>query len=164
LDVAGKILPKIINNRLTVLTEKVLVDTQFGFRANRSCMQSIYVLKQAQQAARHKKQNLVAAFVDLEKAFDSIPRQAIWQSLEAIGTPPKLIEVIKGLHKNSKGFINNEELCMSRGVRQGCVLGPTLFNIFFHFLVKQANLNGGIPLETVSKCDIPIPPIIKKRI
>jgi hypothetical protein len=72
LDVAGKILAKIVHFRLAGLVESSISDTQFGFRPHRSTVQSIFLLKQMQQAARYKGESLVAAFVKLTKAFDSL--------------------------------------------------------------------------------------------
>lgn len=149
LDVAGKILAKVINNRLTKLSENVISESQFGFRPNRSTAHAIFALRQAQQAARYKNQDLVVAFVDLEKAFDSIPRKAIWQCLKAMGAPPNLVAVIKSFHDGAKGFVGEFEFPMERGVRQGCILGPALFNILFHCVICQAGLTNGMKLRTV---------------
>ena len=90
LNVTGKILANIIRDRVEQTTEKTLLQTQFGFRSGRSCAHAIFCLKQAQQAYRLKKSPLLAAFMDLEKAFDSIPRDAIWQALAERGIEQKL--------------------------------------------------------------------------
>jgi hypothetical protein len=151
LDVAGKILAKVINNRLRPLVEKTLSESQFGFRPHRSTAQSIFLLKQMQQAARYKGENLVVAFVDLAKAFDSLPRQVIWDCLAQMGVPPRLLAVIRDFHEGARGKVETEVFGMERGVRQGCILGPVLFNVVYHYIVKKADIDTKVQFETEGK-------------
>ena len=86
---------------------------------------------------------LYLAFIDLRKAFDSVPRDALWRVLSAYGAPPLLVELLMDLHTGTLaavrlGALKGEPFSVSCGVRQGCVIAPLLFNVFIDFVVKQA--------------------------
>ena len=83
------------------------------------------------------------AFIDLTKAFDSVSRDGLFKILPKIGCPPKLLNIIKSFHHNMKGTVvydgsTSEAFNIRSGVKQGCVLAPTLFGIFFAVLLRHA--------------------------
>ena len=75
-------------------------------------------------------------FVDLVKAFDSVPRDVLWAVLAKIGVPAHLIHVIKRMNADLKVTfdLNGEpvEVPCTVGVKQGCLLSPALFNFVMH--------------------------------
>ena len=77
---------------------------------------------------------LYAAYIDLRAAFDSLDRNTLWNILETIGIPPKLVDIIKTLYSPSTHSVVrvngtvSEAFSISSGVRQGCVLAANLFN------------------------------------
>ena len=76
------------------------------------------------------------AFIDLTKAFDSVNRQALWLVLAKIGCPEKYLRVLRLLHDNMSATVlsgsgdETEPFQVDTGVKQGCVIAPTLFSIF----------------------------------
>ena len=97
------------------------------------------------------------AFIDLTKAFDLVSRDGLFKILPKIGCPPKLLTVIKSFHDDMKGTVqfngdNSEPFSICSGVKQGCVLAPTLFGIFFAMVLKHAfgTSTEGIYLKTRS--------------
>jgi hypothetical protein len=87
------------------------------------------------------KQSLYLAFVDLRKAYDSIPPDALWRVLSAYGVEPKVIELLADLHTGTQAAVkqtneNGDWSDIGRGVRQGCVIAPLLFNVFFDCVVR----------------------------
>ena len=108
----------------------------------------ISVLRQIRRYADNK---TYAAFVDLTKAFDTISRDGLWKILARLGGPPKFLTILRQLHKGQQGqWKHNGSLSgsfpISNGVRQGCVLAPTLFSSFFSIMLREAkeNLSDGI--------------------
>jgi hypothetical protein len=86
---------------------------------------------------------LYLAFIDLRKAFDSVPRDVLWQVLRAYGVPPLLVELVSDLHTGTLAAVRlgsqkGEPFSVSCGVRQGCIIAPLLFNVFIDFVVRQA--------------------------
>ena len=81
LDVVGKVLGRIIQNRLQVVKETLLADSQCGFRKGRGCVDMIFVARQLMEKAREHGDSLFIMFVDLKKAYDSVPRNALWTVL-----------------------------------------------------------------------------------
>ena len=73
-------------------------------------------------------------FLDLVKAFDRVPRSLLWLVLGKLGTPPKLLRLLKALHTNVKVQFTVQEVEMIMdsliGVKQGDILGPVLFVLY----------------------------------
>ena len=74
-------------------------------------------------------------FVDLRKALDSVPREALWKVLGKLGVPEVLINIVKSFHENMTAQIRLdgellEGIDVNNGLRQGCTIAPTLFNLY----------------------------------
>ena len=144
LSIAGKILARVLLNRLVpTITEENIPESQCGFRANRCTTDMVFALRQLQEKCREQNKGLYATFVDLTKAFDTVSRTGLWLILERLGCPPKFLQMVIQLHENQRGQIRlngdlSEPFSISNGVKQGCVLAPTLFSIFFSMMLKQA--------------------------
>ena len=96
----------------------------------------IFSVRQLQEKCREQRRPLCIAFIDLTKAFDLASRRGLFNLLEIIGSPPKILSVISSFIKNMKGTVNydaatSEPFEIHSGVKQGSVLAPTLFSIFF---------------------------------
>ena len=103
----------------------------------------IFSLRQLQEKCREQQRPLFIAFIDLTKAFDMASREGLFDILHLIGCPPKLLNFIKSFHDGSRGTVkfdgnSSEAFDINIGVKQGCVLAPTLFAIYFSILLKHA--------------------------
>ncbi|KAL4091332.1 hypothetical protein QTP88_026035 [Uroleucon formosanum] len=80
-------------------------------------------------------------FIDLEKAFDKVPCKGIFYTLEGIGTDYKDRRIIYNLYKDQSAIIKvtdkTETAIIRKGVKQGCPLSPTLFNIYAEQPIKE---------------------------
>ena len=86
---------------------------------------------------------LYATFIDLTKAFDTVSRTGLWLILERLGCSPEFLQMVIQLHENQRGKVRlngdlSEPFPISNSVKQGCVLAPTLFSVFFTMMLKQA--------------------------
>ena len=104
---------------------------------------------------REQRQPLFVAFIDLTKAFDLVSREGLFKILPKIGCPPRLLNFIKSFHEDTKGTVvfdgsTSDAFDIRGGVKQGCVLAPALFGIFFSVLLKHAfgSVTEGIYLRT----------------
>lgn len=103
----------------------------------------IFSLQQLQEKCREQQQPLFHAFVDLTKAFDLVSRGGLFQILQKIGCPPKLLAVITSFHQDMQGMVcfdgaTSDPFPVSNGVKQGCILASTMFGIFFSMLLQYA--------------------------
>ena len=81
-------------------------------------------------------------FVDLKKVYDSVPRDALWKVMGKTGVPPTMLEVIKSFHDGMRadvrvGKSSTDSIEVKNGLRQGCILAPTLFNIYYSAVVAN---------------------------
>lgn len=109
LDVAGKVIARMICDRLQHLAEEVLPDSQCGFRKNRGCSDMIFTVRQLVEKAWEHKSRAFHLHIDLRKAYDSVPRAALWAVLRKIGIPESLIELIKAFHCHMKAQIRLDD-------------------------------------------------------
>ena len=152
LSIVGKLFARVVVMRLQKLAERVYPESQCGFRAERSTVDMIFSLRKLQEKCR------VVAFVDLTKAFDLVSREGLFNILLIIGCPPpKLHKIIRSFHDDMRATVQyegsmSEPFDVKSGVKQGCVLAPTLFSIFFSMVLKHAfgTSTEGVYLHTRS--------------
>ena len=89
LDVAGKLLGWIVQERLQCIVESVLSDSQCGFRWGQGCSDMIFVARQLVEKTR--KHNSLLSVLDLKMAYDSVSDAALWQVLKKFGIPPVFV-------------------------------------------------------------------------
>ena len=153
LDVASKIVSKIVADRLARLLAKVGIEEQVGFQQDRGSQDGNFVIRQALKIRRESGLDSFALFVDLVKAFDSVPRDGLFAVLRKFGVPEDLMTVIQNLHKNCSVLfsIGKEirEIPSTTGVKQGDVLAPILFLFFIQAAVTTMT---NAPEWTFERC------------
>ena len=155
LSIAGKILARIILNRLiSLVSEEALPETQCGFRTGRSTIDIVFTIRQIQEKCIEQHKDLFAVFIDLTKAFDTVNREALWSVLSKLCCPRKFTNLIRLFHDGMQGLVlsngdTSARFNISNGVKQGCVLAPVLFNLFFTCVLNHAlrDLDRGIYLR-----------------
>jgi len=145
LSVVGKILERVLLNRLSkhVGQNNIIPESQCGFRAARGTTDMIFAARQIQEKCREQYQDLHMVFIDLTKAFDTVNRQGLWQVLRKIGCPETFIQIVQSFHDGMQGqVIDGGEASplfdVTNGTKQGCVLAPLLFCIFFSVMLLVA--------------------------
>ena len=142
LNVAGKLFARVMQDRLQVVAEEILPDSQCGFRRGRGCTDMIFCARQLVEKTIEHDTSLYVLFVDLQKAYNSIPRTALWSVLDRLGVPPVMLGLIKSLHEGmiAKVRVNgklSDNISVTYGLRQGCTQAPTLFNLYFSVVVAD---------------------------
>ena len=99
------------------------------------------------------------AFVDLEKAFDQVPRKVIWWALRKLGVEEWIVRLVQGMYANARSHVRvgegySEESEVKVGVHQGSVLSPLLFIIVLEALLRE--FRSGVPWEDLYADDLVI--------
>ena len=100
LAVAGKILARIVLNRMTEqLINSIYPESQCGFRPGRGTTNMIFAVRQIQEKCREQNQDLYMVFVDLTKAFNTVNHDGLWKILHKLGCPEKFVSLIRSFHE-----------------------------------------------------------------
>ena len=126
--------------------EKGLISkNQIGFRKNYRTADHLLTLKAVVKKYVTKGENkLFTCFVDLKKAYDSIPHQNLFIHLRNLGLNGKLIDLVENIYKQTNcavkvnGKITNF-FNYTKGVRQGCPLSCLLFNLYVNDIIHAVN-------------------------
>ena len=133
LDIASKVLDCVLVQRMQQVMEEEGMESQTGFRWFRGTIDGAFTVINALRKRQEHNLESYVAFIDLIKAFDSVPRAALWQVLLKFGLPRHFVRVVMRLHKEAvmKFKINDQaedaDVPSMIGVRQGSNSGPTLF-------------------------------------
>ena len=105
LDVVGKVVGRVIQYRLQLLATTSLPESQCGFRPGRSCADAAFSVRRIVEKSFEHRVKSFCIFVDLRKAYDSIPRAALWIALRKIGAPNSLVNLIASFHTDMKATV-----------------------------------------------------------
>lgn len=140
---ASKIMLKILNNRMRARTNDFIGWDQFGFRKGIGTREAIAVLRTMGERCIEHDQKLYICFVDYEKAFDRVDWKRLMEILKRLGVDWKERRLITGLYMGQTATVRTASgmagpCTIGRGVRQGCLLSPLLFNIYAEAMMKEA--------------------------
>ena len=161
----NKVMLKIIQSRLKPQAEKIIAEQQAGFRTRRSTTEQIFNLRILCEKYPQHQQDLYHVFIDFKKAFDRVWHAVLWATIKKHNISANLIRVIRNLYdKASSAVLFNSSVGdwfrTTVDVRQGCLLSPTLFNIFLEMIMKDVSENhegtvniGGSTIATLRFAD-----------
>ena len=140
-SIAGKIYNALLRNRIEPKIDNILRKNQNGFRRNRSTTAQILIIRWTLKSVRAKSQQVTILFVDFTKAFDSIHRGKMKQTLLAYGLPKETVAAITILYRNTKVKVrspdgDSEYFNIVAGVLQGDTLAPYLFIICLDYVLR----------------------------
>ncbi|UYV79967.1 K02A2.6-like [Cordylochernes scorpioides] len=148
----SKLFTSILRSRLEEWVEgrRVVPENQAGFRKGRSCIDHIFTLTTLiQLSLRKKRGKLYVFFIDLRKAFDTVPHSILWKKLYNLGISYQFISTIRSYYEQATIAIRwkgsfTESIKINSGVLQGEPLSPLLFILFITDLIEIYN-NSDLP-------------------
>ena len=140
---SSKVMLEIILNRLKPQAEETIAEEQAGFRAGRSTTEQIFNLRILCEKYLQHQQNLYHVFIDFKKAFDRVWHAALWATMQKYNISANLVRTTKQLYDKATSAVQmngsiGEWFRTTVAVRQGCLLSPTLFNIFLEQIMSDA--------------------------
>ena len=138
---SSKVMLRILLNRLKPQAEEIVKAEQEGFRAGMSTAEQIFNLRILCEKYMQHQQSLYHVFMDFKNSFDRIWHAALWATMRLFNTNANLIRTIECLY-NKTGAVYHDNIGewfrTTIGVRQGCLLSATLFNIFLERIMADA--------------------------
>ena len=135
----------ILQARLQQYMNHELPDVQAGFRKGRGTRDQIANIFWIIKKAREFQKNIYFCFIDYAKAFDSVDHNKLWKILKEMGIPDHLTCLLRNLYAGKEttvrtGHGTTDWFQIGKGVCQGCVLSPCLFNLYADYLMRHAGL------------------------
>nr|VZI42177.1 unnamed protein product [Spirometra erinaceieuropaei] len=143
-NIAGKIFTRILLNRLNNhLEQGLLPESQCGFRRHRGTTDIIFAARQLHEKCQEMRTHLYSTFVGLTKAFDTVNREGLWKIMQKFRCPERFTQMVRQLHDGMMARVTDsgavsEAFAVTNGVKQGCVLAPTLFSLMFSAMLMDA--------------------------
>ena len=123
-----------------------LPDVQAGFRKGRGTRNQIANIWWIIEKAREFQKNIYFCFIEYDKAFDCVDHNKLWKILKKMRIPDDLTCLLRNLYAGQEatvrtGHETTDWFQMGKGVRQGCVLSPCLFNLYAEYIMRNARLD-----------------------
>ena len=140
---ASKVMLKILQVRLQQDLNREIPDVQAGFRKVRGTRDQIANTRWIIKKAREFQKNIYFCFIDCDKTFDCVDHNKLWKILKEMGIPDHLIHLLRNVYAGQEAIVRTGHGTtdqLGKGVRQGCILSPCLFNFYAEYIMKNAGL------------------------
>ena len=137
---------KILQARLQQYVIWELPDVQAGFRKGRGIRDQIVNILYIIKKARDLQKNISFCFDDYAKGFDCVDHNKLWNTLKEMGIPAHITCLLTNLYASQEATVRTGHrathwLKIGKGVRQGCILSPCLFNLYAEYLMQNVRLD-----------------------
>ena len=137
---------KILQVRLQQYMNRELPDVQAGFRKGRGTRDQIANIRWITGKAREFQKSIYFCFIDYTKAFDFVDHNKLWKILKEMGIPDHLTCLLRNLYAGQEAAVRTRHgsiywFQIGKGVHQGCILSPCLFNLYEEYIMRNARLD-----------------------
>ena len=130
---ASKVMLKILQARLQQYVNHGIPDIQAGFRKGTGTRDQIANICWIMEKGREFQKNIYFCFIDYAKDFDCVDHNKLWKSLKDMGIPDRLTCLLRNLYAGQEATVRTghgttDWFQIGKGMPQGCILSPCLFN------------------------------------
>ena len=142
---ASKVMLKILQAKLQQYMSRELPDVQAGFRKGRGTRDQIANICWIIEKAREFWKNIYFCFIDYVKAFDCVDHNQLWKILKEMGIQDHLTCLLRNLYAGQEATVRTRHgttywFQIGKGINQGCILVPCLFNLYAEYIMRNARL------------------------
>ena len=139
-----KLLERILDVRIRKNVEQELGEEQQGFRKGRGTTDGMFALRQMVEKRLEMQGRMAVGFVNLEKAFDTVPREIVMATMRWVGVPEAEAMMVEAMYERTKGRVVvgsglSEEFPVNIGLSQGSALSPLLFIMMMEIISRKIN-------------------------
>ena len=124
------------------------------------------------EKAREFQKNIYFCFIDYTKAFDCVDHNKLWKILREIGLPDHLTCILKNLYGTQEATVRTghgttDWFRIGKGVHQGCIVSPCLFNLYAEYIMRNARLHkleSRLPGEISITSDVQMTPPLGQKV
>ena len=140
---------KILQARFQQYVKWELTDVQAGFRNDRVTRDQIANIHCTIEKAREFQKSIYFCFIDYDKAFDCVDQNKLWKIIQEMEIPDHFICLLRNLYAGQEATVRTrygtpDWFQIGKGVCQGCILSPCLFNLYVEYITGEGN---GNPLQ-----------------
>ena len=133
---------KILQARLQQYMNHELPDVQAGFRKGRGTRDQSASIRQIIEKAREFQKNIYFCFTDYAEDFDCVDHNKLWKTVKEMGIPDHLTCLLRNLYAGQEATVRTghgttDWFQIGKGVCQGCMLSPCLFNLYAEYIMKK---------------------------
>ena len=137
-----KLLERILDGRIRKKVEQELGEEQQGFRKGRGTTDGMFALRQMVEKRLEMQGRMAVGFVDLEKAYDTVPREMVITTVRWMAVPEAEARMVEAMYERTKGRVVvgsglSEEFPVNIGLRQGSALSPLLFIMVMEIISRK---------------------------
>ncbi|GFO06913.1 endonuclease-reverse transcriptase [Plakobranchus ocellatus] len=140
-----KILLRVLMHRMRKSIRPEIPQKQFGFMPDKGTRNTIFIMSMLMERCIELQKDIHLFFIDYSKAFDKVRHVELFRMIEKLDIDGKDLRVIRNLYWNQTASVriegeHSDFKPVKRGVRQGCVMSPDLFNLYSEIILR--NLDG----------------------
>ena len=150
-----KLILKILLNRMKTKIRQEISQEQNAYMEGKGTRNAIFVLRMLAERSLEVQKDIYLRFIDYSKAFDKVRYEELFRILEALDIYWKDLQLSRNLYWEQTAAIQIEGemstwTSIKRGVRQGCVLSPDLFNLYSEVILREVKDIPGVKIGGVN--------------